>query len=415
MTKNGAGARPARRPRVPAPHASLAGVDDFDVLEFLFVHAPGFHEVVQGLVHLHFVAQLPERGHQILDADAVTGRDEEDLAAVGTGAGPQLFQTLLVHQVDLVDDLDLAAFGQFGVEAAQLLVDELETGPGIVVAHVLDAEDVHQKAGALHMLEEAVAQALAFVGALDEAGDVGDDHAAVRVVLVDHDAQVGGQGGEGIGRDLGPRRRDLRDEGGLARVGQAQQTGVGQDLQFQAQLAFLAGKVKDEEDTANLVETSKHYGEIAEKKFDDWLIPGRYLVFGDRDDLTELKAAELTPLTAVLKEHDAKIREKQRAASSNDPAYIISGSAFRMLVGDLFDLLAQYGNLRNRVLDVKTERQLARLQKNLSGDHPAIRRMYCRWGFAEDQGVTCYDILEAKLRRAHLTPYDPDGSEDNHD
>lgn len=72
------------------------------------------------------------------------------------------------------------------------------------------------------------------------------------------------------------------------------------------QLAFLAGKVKDEEDMANLVETSKHYGEIAEKKFDDWFIPGRYLVFGDRDDLAELKAAELTPLTAVLKEHDAK-------------------------------------------------------------------------------------------------------------
>ena len=95
--------------------------------------------------------------------------------------------------------------------------------------------------------------------------------------------------------------------------------------------------------------------------------------------------------------------------------YIISGSAFRMLVGDLFDLLAQYGYLRNRVLDVKTERQLARLQKNLSGDHPAIRRMYCRWGFAEDQGVTCYDILEAKLRRAHLTPYDPDGSEADYD
>ena len=70
------------------------------------------------------------------------------------------------------------------------------------------------------------------------------------------------------------------------------------------QLAFLAGKVKDEEDMANLVETSKHYGEIAEKKFDDWLIPGRYLAFGDRDDLAELKAAELTPLTAVLKEHD---------------------------------------------------------------------------------------------------------------
>lgn len=181
------------------------------------------------------------------------------------------------------------------------------------------------------------------------------------------------------------------------------------------QLAFLAEKAKDEKDLENLADTAKRYGEIAEEKFAAWRIPGRYLVFGDRADLSELKVAELTPLTAVLKEHDAKIKEKQRAAASNDPAYIISGSAFRMLVGDLFDLLAQYGYLRNRVLDVKTERQLARLQKNLSGDHPAIRRMYCRWGFAEDQGVTCYDILEAKLRRAHLTPYDPDGSEADYD
>ena len=181
------------------------------------------------------------------------------------------------------------------------------------------------------------------------------------------------------------------------------------------QLAFLAGKVKDEEDMANLVETSKHYGEIAEKKFDDWLIPGCYLAFGDRDDLAELKAAELTPLTAVLKEHDAKIREKQRAASSNDPAYIISGSAFRMLVGDLFDLLAQYGFLRNRVLDIKTERQLARLQKNLASEHPAIRRMYRRWGIPDSTGVTGFDMLESAIRRTHLTPYDPDGSEDDDD
>lgn len=176
------------------------------------------------------------------------------------------------------------------------------------------------------------------------------------------------------------------------------------------QLAFLAGKVRDADDMANLVETAKHYGEIAEDKFDDWLIPGRYLVFGDRSDLAELKAAELTPLTDVLKEHDAKIKEKQCTATNNDPTYIISGSAFRMLVGDLFELLAQYGFLHNRVLDIKTERQLARLQKNLSGENPRIRRMYRRWGFAEDQVVTCYEILEATLRRAHLTPYDPEES-----
>ena len=107
------------------------------------------------------------------------------------------------------------------------------------------------------------------------------------------------------------------------------------------QLAFLAGKAKDEKDLENLAETAKRYGEIAEEKFAAWRIPGRYLVFGDRKDLAELKAAELTPLTAVLKEHEAKIREKQRAATADDSAYIISGGAFRMLVGDLFDLLAQ--------------------------------------------------------------------------
>ena len=181
------------------------------------------------------------------------------------------------------------------------------------------------------------------------------------------------------------------------------------------QLAFLAGKVKDAEDMANLVETSKHYGEIAEENFDDWLIPGRYLVFGDRSDLSELKAAELTPLTAVLKEHEAKVREKQRAAASNDSAYIISGSSFRMLVGDFFDLLAQYGFLRNHVLDVKTERQLARLQKNLSGENPSIRRMYRRWGIPDSTGVTGFDMLESAIRRTHLTPYDPDGSEADYD
>ena len=181
------------------------------------------------------------------------------------------------------------------------------------------------------------------------------------------------------------------------------------------QLAFLAGKAKDEKDLENLAETAKRYGEIAEEKFAAWRIPGRYLVFGDRKDLAELKAAELTPLTAVLKEHDAKIREKQRAVTADDPAYIISGGAFRMLVGDLFDLLAQYSFLRNRVVEVKTEKRLARLQKNLSGEHPAIRRMYRRWGIPDSTGVTGFDMLESAIRRTHLTPYDPDGSEDDSD
>ena len=180
------------------------------------------------------------------------------------------------------------------------------------------------------------------------------------------------------------------------------------------QLSFLAGKAKDEKDLENLAETATRYGEIAEEKFAAWRIPGRYLVFGDRKDLAELKEAELTPLTAVLKEPDAKIREKQRAAA-HDPAYIISGGAFRLLVADIFDLLAQYSFLRNRVVEVKTEKRLARLQKNLSGENPSIRRMYRRWGIPDSTGVTGFDMLESTIRRTHLTPYDPDGSEADYD
>lgn len=63
------------------------------------------------------------------------------------------------------------------------------------------------------------------------------------------------------------------------------------------QLAFLAGKVKDAEDMAHLIDTAKRYGEIADEKFDDWDIPGRYLVFGDKADLAELMEKELTGLS----------------------------------------------------------------------------------------------------------------------
>lgn len=62
------------------------------------------------------------------------------------------------------------------------------------------------------------------------------------------------------------------------------------------QLAFLAGKVKDAEDMAHLIDTVKRYGEIADEKFDDWDIPGRYMVFGDKADLTELYKKELAGL-----------------------------------------------------------------------------------------------------------------------
>ena len=50
------------------------------------------------------------------------------------------------------------------------------------------------------------------------------------------------------------------------------------------QLAFLAGRIKDEEDMFHVLDAVKRYGEIAEEKFQGWGIPVRYLVFGDPKD-----------------------------------------------------------------------------------------------------------------------------------
>ena len=59
------------------------------------------------------------------------------------------------------------------------------------------------------------------------------------------------------------------------------------------QLAFLAGRIKDEQDVVHVLDTAKRYGEIAEEKFQGWDIPGRYLVFGDPKDLKNLMDKEL--------------------------------------------------------------------------------------------------------------------------
>ena len=70
------------------------------------------------------------------------------------------------------------------------------------------------------------------------------------------------------------------------------------------QLAFLAGRIKDEEDVFHVLDTAKRYGEIAEEKFQGWDIPGRYLVFGDKADLARLKALELCELDAFYVESE---------------------------------------------------------------------------------------------------------------
>ena len=90
------------------------------------------------------------------------------------------------------------------------------------------------------------------------------------------------------------------------------------------QLAFLAGRIKDEEDVFHVLDTAKRYGEIAEEKFQGWDIPGRYLVFGDPKDLNGLMGKELAEVEMVPAEEPAPKKYKDE--------YIIPGSGFCLLV-----------------------------------------------------------------------------------
>ena len=98
------------------------------------------------------------------------------------------------------------------------------------------------------------------------------------------------------------------------------------------QLAFLAGRIKDEEDVFHVLDTAKRYGEIAEEKFQGWDIPGRYLVFGDPKDLNGLMEKELDEVEMVPAEEPAPKKYKDE--------YIIPGSGFRLLVGDIHTILS---------------------------------------------------------------------------
>lgn len=64
------------------------------------------------------------------------------------------------------------------------------------------------------------------------------------------------------------------------------------------QLAFQAGKVKEPGDAEHLIDTAIRYGQIADELFENWNIPGRYLVHGDKADLSTLKEKELVEVVA---------------------------------------------------------------------------------------------------------------------
>ena len=102
-------------------------------------------------------------------------------------------------------------------------------------SHGLDQVD--QQAGALEVGEELVAEADALAGALEQPGDIG--HGQLAVGAVDG-AQHRVDGGERVVGHLRLGVRDAAQQRRLAGVGEAQQRGVGHQLQAQLQPALLA-------------------------------------------------------------------------------------------------------------------------------------------------------------------------------
>ena len=158
------------------------------------------------------------------------------------------------------------------------------------------------------------------------------------------------------------------------------------------QLAFLVGRIKDEEDVFHVLDAAKRYGEIAEEKFQSWDIPGRYLVFGDPKDLKGLMDKELDEVEVVPAEEPAPKKYKDE--------YIIPGSGFRMLVGDIHHLIVLYYSLARRLSEAETEKDFLRLKKKAGGYEKVLKKLYRSLGLPEDSNAA-QDILEESIIKRH--------------
>src|SRR5690606_15025139 len=102
--------------------------------------------------------------------------------------------------------------------------------------------EVQEYARASQVLEEADAQTRAFGGAFDQTGNIGHHEAAF--VAYTHYTKVRHQRGEGIVGHARTRGGHRCDQGGLAGIGQTEETHVGDHLQLQLETTgFTRGAV----------------------------------------------------------------------------------------------------------------------------------------------------------------------------
>src|SRR6185437_2805933 len=104
--------------------------------------------------------------------------------------------------------------------------------------HGVDRDEEGEEARALDVAQKLESEPAPFVGALDDARNIGDDERAPVAQL--YDAQVGAERGEGIVSDLRAGGRNHGKERGLARVRLADEADVGDELELELERAGFA-------------------------------------------------------------------------------------------------------------------------------------------------------------------------------
>ena len=121
--------------------------------------------------------------------------------------------------------------------------------------------------------------------------------------------------------------------------------------------------------------------------------PGRYLVFGDPKDLKGLMDKELDEVEVVPEEEPKPKKYRDE--------YIIPGSGFRMLVGDIHHLIVLDDSLARRLSEAETGEGLPPAEeKGRRGDEKVLKKLFRSLGLPEDSNAA-QDILEESIIRRH--------------
>ena len=189
---------------------------------------------------------------ECLDTLAGHSRDGIELELAALGVRGQLFELVRVSDVRFGGDKDGGPFRELGIEAGELLSNDLEIlhgiGAGITFGCLRSVGDIDQmddNTSTLNVFQELNAETGAEMGTFDEAGEIGDGEGLFMGPLSHlDDAEIGFEGGECIVGDLGPGGGESRDQSRFADVGIADQAGVSEETEFQAKMPLFSGAAK---------------------------------------------------------------------------------------------------------------------------------------------------------------------------